>query len=126
MWGRWRQIRWLALATLLALVFVALPLAPSEAHTLAGGIPSLHHYNETAKTAPLVSPLPLQLPCDGHHCAHGPFCCMSGCLGSGLAVAPEVPLFAPSREFARFLLPPPERGHGFGVRPALPPPRAFV
>jgi hypothetical protein len=110
----------------LAIAFVALPLAPSEAHTLAGGMPCLHQ-NEAAKTAPVLQPLPTQPPCGQHHCAHGPFCCVSSCLGfSGLAVAPETPLLAPSLDLALFPLPPLTRPSGFGVRPALPPPRAFA
>jgi hypothetical protein len=124
--GLCRQIRWLALAALLAVAFVALPLAPSEAHTLAGGMPCLHQ-NEAAKTAPVLSPLPMHPPCDQHHCVHGPFCCMSSCLGfSGLAVMHETPLLAPPLDLTLFPLPPPTRPSGFGVRPALPPPRAFV
>jgi hypothetical protein len=119
-----RQMRWMAFAALLALGFIAVPLASSEAHNLAAGIPCLHLDDEVAKTAPLLSPLTRQ-PCDQYHCAHGAFCCMSSCLG-GLAVAPETPFLAPSFGLARFPFSPTLHPNGFGLRPALPPPRALV
>jgi hypothetical protein len=118
-------MRWAAFAALLALAFIAVPLASSEAHNLAAGIPCLHLDDEAAKTGPLLSPL-TRPPCDQHHCAHGAFCCMSSCLGGGLAVATELPSLAPPFGLALFLLPPPLHPNGFGVRPALPPPRALV
>jgi hypothetical protein len=109
---------------LLALAFVMLPLAPSQAHALAGsGIPCLHQ--DDALAASLVSFK--QLPCDGHHCAHGPVCCLSSCLAfTGLAVVSEVSVAAPLLDLPDYSSHFPLWPDGMGLRPALPPPRANV
>jgi hypothetical protein len=120
-------MRWLALAGLMALAFVALPLAPGAAHTAANAaIPCIHH-DEASSIAPSLSPAKAPLPCDGHHCAHGSFCCMSICLAFASVVVPADTLLpAPLLDLAAFLVALPPRPNGFGVRPALPPPRAIA
>jgi hypothetical protein len=117
----WANMQWLALAGLMVLAFVALPLAPGAAHTTAQiGI-------EVPSFAPPLSPSQAPLPCDGHHCAHGLFCCMSSCLALASVVVPADTLLpAPLFDVANILFPDPAQPNGFGVRPALPPPRAIV
>jgi hypothetical protein len=111
---------------LLALAFAMLPLAPGQAHALAGsGIPCLHQAEAPAQS--LVSFGDKQLPCDGHHCAHGPFCCLSSCLAfTGLAVVSEVSVAVPLLDLAVYSSHCPLWPDGRGLRPALPPPRANV
>jgi hypothetical protein len=125
MHGWWGHIRWLTLAGFLALASLALTFAPSEVHAVTGaGIPCLHDDG----TVPLLSSGAMQRPCDGHHCTHGPFCCcMSGCLTFAPAALPSDALLpAPFLYAAAFPVPAQTRPNGFGVRPALPPPRMIV
>jgi hypothetical protein len=127
MLGWWARMRWPMVAGLLALAFVALSVTPSQAHSVGqSGIPCLHQ-NEVSHVTPWLSSGTTQLPCDGCHCSHGPICCMSSCLAFASIVLPTnalvpAPLFYP----ADFPVPPPPQPNGFGVRPALPPPRIIV
>jgi hypothetical protein len=126
MLGEWRQRRWLAFAGLMALALIVLPLSPGEAHAVlsAGSIPCVH---ADEMLPPTFSSRGVQRPCDGHHCAHGPLCCMSSCLAfSALALPAETLLLTPFQDLAVYPRAPPTRPNGFGVRPSLPPPRAIV
>ena len=130
MLGERKQRRWQVFAGLLALaliVLLVLPLSPGEAHAVFrdGSMPCVH--TDEVPGAPVLSFGVTQLPCNGHHCAHGPFCCMSTCpVFAGLALPAETSGVAPLPDFAAYPIVPLRSPNGFGVRPALPPPRAIM
>ncbi len=121
----WGQRRWLAFAGLLTLAVILLPLSLSEARTvfIAASIPCLHADEVPAGSSSGAT----QSPCDRYHCVHGTLCCMISCITSTAATSPvETVLKAPSVRPPTYLMPPPTSPNGFGIRPALPPPRAIV
>ena len=125
--GERKQRRWPVFVGLLALALIVLPFSPSEARSVFSACGILCVHADEMPRAPSLSSGVTQLPCEGHHCAHGPFCCMSGCLAfAGLAVPAEALTLAPFLDFAVYPMVPPTRPNGFGVRPALPPPRAIA
>ena len=125
--GERKQRRWPALVGLMALALIVLPFSPSEARSVFSACGIRCVIADEMPLAPSLSSGVTQLPCEGHHCAHGPFFCMSGCLAcAGLAVPAESLTLAPFLDVAVYPMVPPTRPNGFGVRPALPPPRAIV
>ena len=127
MLGERKQSWWQVIVGLLALALIVLPLSAGQAHAVFrdGSTPCLH--TDEVAGAPLLSSGVTRLPCNGHHCTHGPFCCMSSCLAfAGLALPAETPATAPFPDFAVYPITPPTSPNGFGERPALPPPRAIV
>jgi hypothetical protein len=128
--GFWRHIGWQMMAGLLVLTFVILPVSLSSPHGVTRGqIPCLH-FGETVKAGmpvPAISAGEREQPCDGHDCPHGSFCCTSSCLAfTGLVVNAMPSLAAPVPGAAAYAPHLASWLHGFGLRPALPPPRAFV
>ena len=118
MLGWWGQKRWLTCVGLLALALLVLSFSPIAARAAfgGGGIPCVH---VDEARSPAFSSGVMPLPCDGHHCVHGPFCCMSSCLAfADLALPAETPLLASFLDFAVYPLAPPTRPNGLGVRPA--------
>ena len=116
MLGEWKQRWWPAFVGLLALALIVLPLSTSAARSVfsAGGIACVHA--DEMPGAPSLSSGVTQPPCDEHHCAHGPFCCMSSCLAfAGLALPAETLALAPFLDFAVYQMAPSTRPNGFGV-----------
>ena len=118
------------MAGLLALAFVILPVSSSSAHGVSGSHVTCLHFGETAKAGmpvPAISAGERQQPCGGLDCPHGSFCCTSICLAfTDLTVSDGPSLAAPMPDTAAYAPHLPSWLHEFGLRPALPPPRAFV
>ena len=118
------------MAGLLALAFVILSVASSSAHGVAGGCVPCLHSGETAKAGipvPAISAGESRQLCGGHECPHGSLCCTSSCLSfTGLPVSAAPSLAAPVPGAAAYAPHVASWLHACGLRPALPPPRAFV